>query len=152
MRLINYRSKYFFWRLWIEHTVLIERDKVLSYEPIIFWRWKFYLYNKDTWIKQVLEITSTKELPDIWISKYEDIESNWVWCFEAIYPILKKNNIDIMETLNNRTKNIIKWILIIMSYTILVYFMWFFTNDYIEEILYDVVYVDNIQEICEEQK
>lgn len=138
MKLINYQSKTMLGFLWVEHTVLVEWDKVLSYEPIIFWRWKFYLYNRDTWEKQIRVIRSIQELPDINISQYIGIESSWIWCFEALIPILKQNNIDIMETVNNRIYNIIIIFLLIIctnyaTYTVTKADLFYNTFDYVFE-------------------
>jgi len=130
---------------WIEHTVLISRGKVLSYDPWFFWPWVFSLYNEKDWQQEVRQICSTIELPDIDLEQYEWKKCTWVYCYEALAPILLENNINIMETLNNRTNNIITTIIIVISSIA----MWYFFHDFIESFIYDVQYIDNIEELCQ---
>ena len=118
MKLVNFQSKNWFWsRLWVSHTVLISWEYVLSYEmDKLFWPWAYKLYNRSVYEQQVWKITFTQELPDIDLTKYCGKTNNWVWCYEALVSICKENNIDIMETVNNRTRKILNYIYIVMSY------------------------------------
>ena len=138
MKLINYKSKWFFWLLLIKHTVLVCKWKVLSYElDYPFWPWRFYGYTENQWKDNVRVITYEKSLPDIDIEKYVWRKDIWVWCFEALAPILKENNIDIMKTVNNRIYKIV-----FISACIVFYSMWYFTYDLIDNMRYDIIIID----------
>jgi len=138
MKLINYKSSWFWGWLTVRHTVLVSKWDVLSYElDYPFWPWEFYVYNEKQWSKSVKKITYEETLPDIDIKKYIWRKDSWVWCFEAIVPILKENNIDIMKTVNNRIYKIIFIAACIMSYT-----MWYFTYQLIDNMRYEIIIVD----------
>lgn len=143
MKLVNFQSKKWFWsRLWISHTVLISWDYVLSYElKKLFWPWAYKLYNRYDYEKQVWKITFTQNLPDIDLTKYAGRTNNWVWCYEALVGICKENNIDIMETVNNRTRKIA-----ITAWIIISYCLWFYSYNVIDNLRYNIIIIDNVQE------
>ena len=152
MKLINYQSKWLWGFLWINHTVLVSRGYVLSYmfhnnfQATICWRWACYLYNEYDWARYTKTITSQIDLPDIDLIPYKGIEKKWVYCFEALIYVYKWKKL--METVKNRTLEIIKWMLLLIIYTIVVGFLWFIANDTIENMFYDVKYIDNLEELC----
>ena len=138
MKLINYRSKWFLGWVWISHTILVCNWKVLSYElDYPFWPWRFYEYNEKQWREDIRIITYEENLPDIDIKKYIWRKDSWVWCFEALVPILKENNIDIMKTVNNRIYKIV-----FISACIVCFAMWYFTYELIDNMRYDITIID----------
>ena len=156
MKLINYKSPWIWGLLWINHTVLVSDGYVLSYmlnnkfEAIKCWKWKYYLYNEKDWAEYDKKITFELDLPDMDLKPYKWIKREWIYCYEALLEVCNDKNIDIMETVKNRTWNIIKWIMILLVYTAFVWFLGFTANDSIENMFYDVHYIDNLEQICQE--
>ena len=150
MKLVTYTSYWIFSKFWINHSVLVCQWCVLSYElDYIFWPWVYKLYTKDVWESSIQKISHETTLPDITLHKYEGRRDKKVWCYEALEKILVENNIDMSKTINERTDIIIKRITIWLLYTIVILFTWALCSDFLLSFMYDTVYIDNIEELCQ---
>ena len=150
MKLVTYKSYWTFSRLWINHSVLVCQWYVLSYElDYIFWPWVYKLYTKDVWESSIQSISQETILPDITLQQYEGRRDNKVWCYEALEKILVENNIDMSKTINEWTDIIIKRITIWLLYTLVILFTWALSSDFLLSFMYDTVYIDNIEELCQ---
>lgn len=138
MKYIEYTSKSKYWNLWIQHSVVIRGEYILSYEmETPLWKWKFKIYNKKDWDKMEKEIKYITEIKDFDILKYEWVELEWVTCFEAL------NTIEPMPTIKQRTKAIMLWIIIAFIYWLSAFLFWYYGFTMSEE-----EFLEYKQEIC----
>ena len=106
MKLVSYECSWILWLLTFNHTVLVSKWKILSYELFPFWQWSFKLYNEDNF--RYWKITHSEEIKwvEIDLEKYENKKWKGIWCYEALEPILRENNIQTKYYGDIKYKNI----------------------------------------------